>query len=142
MQPLSEKLSNLSDRTKQLEDRAAASRLATRETLQSNVDDAKASVSKARDDLQSQIDTASGDASARWQQAQGSIDTWADGIKRRRAERKTEREFERAVQAADQADEDAAAAVDFAIYAVASAEYAVLDAADLRLAAEALPSPA
>ena len=65
MQHLSEKLSNLSARTKQLEDRAAASRAATRETLESNVNDAKVSVSKARDDLQSQIDTASDEASAR-----------------------------------------------------------------------------
>ena len=63
-------------------------------------------------------------------------------MKRRRADRKVERDLERAVAAADRADEDAAAAVDFAIYAVASAEYAVLDAVDLRLAAEAMPSPA
>jgi predicted nucleic acid-binding Zn-ribbon protein len=142
MQPFSEKLSNLAARTKQLEDRAAASRSATRETLESNVSDAKASVSKARDDLQSHIDTASDQAPARWQQAQGSIDTWAEDLKHRRAERETERNLERALEAADQADEDAAAAVDFAIYAVASAEYAVLDAVDQRLVAEAMPSPA
>jgi hypothetical protein len=138
MEKLSDQLNELSTRTKQLEDSAVASQAASREMIETKVEEAKASIAKARDNVQSRIDEASGDASAYRKKAQESVSDWADKLKQRRAERKTERNLDHAVHDAAQADEDAAAAVDFAIYAVAVAEYAMADAVDTKQTADAL----
>jgi hypothetical protein len=142
MPPLSERLRDLSARTKELEDRDAANRAAARATLESAASGAQINLAKARDDLQSQLDAASDRASASWQQAQASIDAWADEMQRRQAERRTQRDTERVRDAVIRADEDAAAAVDYAIYAVAVAESAMADAVDTRQAAGAASTQA
>lgn len=100
MATLSERLSDLSVRTKQLEDHAAASRAASRETMERNISEARANAAKARSDLQSRIDAASERATANWQEAQASINAWADEMRRRQAQRRAERDTERAHDAA------------------------------------------
>lgn len=142
MRSLSETLSDLAARAKSLEDRRGASNEESREHVQSRIDAARKDASKASDDLQERIDAMSEDASSRWEDAKESIDEWVEETGERHAEHAVERDVRRAQKQADQADEEAAAAIDFAVYAVANADYALIEAVEARQYADALSAQA
>ena len=145
MKPLSQSLQDLAARVKVLEDSATATFQADRAELEKRrheIDDAiKAEVGE----FDSAVRDAAQAGRTWWNDTKTSMKRPLDEVRARVENRKSEHELHRALRAADAAEEDAAAAIEVADYFLDVAEYAIIDAALARMAADDLavePAPA
>lgn len=134
MDKLSDQLSHLADRTKNVEDTVTAARAANRAQLETKKTELKSSLDA--------VGTKAADAKA---QAKGwtsdlhaSVDKHFADRRAASAEHKAERDLDRAERRADDAEQDAADTIALALYVLDQAEYAVVDALLARADADEL----
>ena len=144
MKPLSQSLEELAGRVKVLEDSASATFDADRIELEKRrheIDDAiKSDVSE----FDSAVREAAQAGRTWWNDTKTSMKRPLDEVRARVEKRQSEHELHRALRAADAAEKDAAAAIEVADYFLNVAEYAIIDAALARMAADDLatePAP-
>jgi hypothetical protein len=125
---LSDQLSNLATRTKELEDRAASAKQKQKTDLQNDVKNARESAQAQADSLREAAKARKGDLSAQWDTVQRSWSEHVDAVRTSIDERRAAHDLKHAQKAADRADDDAAFAIDYASAVIEEAEYAVLDA--------------
>jgi hypothetical protein len=135
---LSDQLSQLAARAKELEDRAAASHQKAKGDLEQDVKTARDSAQAQAESLRKSAETRQGQISAWWDNLQRSWNENISSIRNAVDDRKAEHDVKAAQRKADQADDDAAFAVDYAYAAIEEAEYAVLDAELARMEADDL----
>jgi hypothetical protein len=133
---LSDELTKLSARAQEAEGRAKAARDETRADLEQDIDSARASAQAQADKLRTAADESRDDISAWWTGVQRSWDERAAQVREHMESKKTEHDVRAAQRKADSAEADATFAIDFAYSAVVEAEYAVLDAALVRMEAD------
>ncbi|HEY3013918.1 MAG TPA: hypothetical protein VGJ41_02350 [Nocardioides sp.] len=135
---VSDQLTKLSARAKELEDRAAAASAKNKSDLEKDVAQARQAAQAQAAELRKSAENSKGQISAWWDSVQRS---WNDHLKSVRDnvdEKKAAHDLKSAEKAADQADDDAVFAIDYAYAAIDEAEYAVLDAALARMEADDL----
>jgi hypothetical protein len=125
---LSDQLSELAAKAKQVEDRAAAAKQKTRAELQADVDDARASAQAEADALHTKAEANKGKISSWWDQVEKSWHEHVAAVRKGAEKRKAAHDANAAQRAAVQADQDASYAIDYAYSAIEEAQYAVLDA--------------
>jgi hypothetical protein len=125
---LSDQLSDLAARAKQLEDNAAASKQKGRAELEADVNSARESAKAKAEELQKSAAENKGQISAWWDSVQRSWHEHVAEIRKKVEDRRSTHDLKAAQRAAERADKDAAFAIDFATAAIEEAEYAVLDA--------------
>jgi hypothetical protein len=124
---LSDQLSDLVAKTKQVEDRVAAARQKTKLELQADVDNARESSQAQADALHAQAQASKGKISAWWDKLAGSWHEHVAAVRQGVEERKAAHDAKAAQRAAEKADGDASYAIDYAYAAIEEAQYAVLD---------------
>ena len=125
---LSDQLSKLSARAKELEDRAAAARGKQKADLERDVNDARDSAQAQGDSLRKHAEERKDKLSAWWLKVQRDWNEQMASIRSAFDKDRTAHDAKKAQRAAESADEDADFAIDFAYAAIEEAEYAVLDA--------------
>jgi hypothetical protein len=135
---LSDQVSQLAARAKELEDRAAASRTKAKDDLEQDVKSARESAQAHADSLRTSAEARKGQLSAWWDNLQVSWNENIASIRKAVDDREAEHDVKAAQRRADQADDDAAFAIDYAYAAIEEAEYAVLDAELARMDADDL----
>jgi hypothetical protein len=136
MQPLSERLSELSAQAKKAEDRFAKAQTETKEKLEQQRDEARAQAEHALSKVSERVSDAKGDARDRYNSLQAKIDADFDTMKQNAAERREKFESWQANNYANDKEADALAAVDYAIAATKLAESQTLDAIAARAEAD------
>jgi len=125
---LSDQLTKLAARAKELEDRAAQAKSKQKADLERDVKDARDSAQAQADSLRKHAEERKDKLSAWWDKLQQEWNGQMASIRRAFEKDRAEHDAKKAVRAAESADEDAEFAVDFAFTAIEEAEYAVLDA--------------
>ncbi len=125
---LSEQLSKLSVRTKELETRAAAASKEAHEDLQKDVAAARDASRANAEALRKAVDEDVADVSAWWTDVSRSWDQHVASMRKHVKEKKAEFDVDQAKRTADDAYAYAAYLIDYCFAAVEEAEYAVLDA--------------
>jgi hypothetical protein len=144
---LSDQLSDLSTRAKQLEDRAAAAKTKDKSELETEVKNAQQSAQSQADALRKQAQAGQGKVSVWWDNMQSSWNDHLKAVRQSADDRRADHDLKSKQHAAQKADDDAAFAVNYAYAAIEEAEYSVLDAdlahkeADELAAAQAQPQP-
>jgi hypothetical protein len=126
---LTDQLSDLARRAKQIEDRVAAANAKTKADLETDVKDARQSAQEQADVLRNKAQTDKGNLSAWWDHLQSSWHDHIAAVRTGAEDRRAAHDRKTAQRAADNADADAAFAIDYAYAAIEEAQYAVLDAA-------------
>lgn len=124
---LSDQLTTLAKRAKELEDRAAAARQKAKTDLEQDVKTARESAEAQADSLRKRAQAGKGQMSAQRDSVQRSWNEHLAGVRKSVEERRAKHNLKSAQKAADQADDDAEFAIAFAYAAIEEAEYAVLD---------------
>ena len=140
MKPLSESLQDLAARIKVLEDSATATFEADRAKLEQRRNEIDDAIKADVDDVESAVREATDAGRTWWNEAKASMKRPFEELRARIDKRQSEHELHRAQRQADAAEEDAVAAIAVAKYFVNVAEYAVIDAALARMAADDLAS--
>jgi hypothetical protein len=125
---LSDQLSELVVKVKQVEERVAAAHQKTRAELEADVDNARASAQAQADALHAKAEERKGKISTWWDKVQRAWHEHVAAVRTGAEERKAAHDAKAAQRAAERADEDAAYAIDYAYAAIEEAQYAVLDA--------------
>ena len=125
---LSDQLTQLAARAKELEDRAAAAKAKTKAELEQEVRDAQKSAQAQGDQLRKHADDSKDKLSAWWHSVQESWNDHLKAVRKNYEKKKSAHDLKSAQKAAQRADDDAAFAIDYAYAAIEEAEYAVLDA--------------
>jgi len=125
---LSDELSRLAARTKELEDRAAAAKQKAKGDLQQEVKVAREASQAHADALAKSVDKNNAHVSAWWHGIGRSWNDHVSAVRKSIDDRRAAHDLKSAQKAATQADDDASYAIDYAYAAVEEAEYAVLDA--------------
>jgi hypothetical protein len=125
---LSDQLSALVAKAKQVEDRVAAARQKTRAELEADVSNARESSQAQADALHQQAEASKGKLSAWWDKVQRSWHEHVAAVRKGAEERRAAHDAKAAQRAAEEADEDASYAISYAYAAIEEAQYAVLDA--------------
>jgi len=128
MRSLSESLSELAAKAKAAEDAAAAAREEGREKLEARLADLRSSTERRQAQLEQVATEAKDSAAARWNEHRSAVNTHLERIRSDLDARKQTFDVKRAKWRAEGAEQDAAAAIGFAMFAIEQAEYAVLDA--------------
>jgi hypothetical protein len=134
MPKLSVQLAELSDRAAKVEDVVSAAQGRDRQRLEAQ----RAALQTAIDTGKSRAAEARTSAESWWDQSRGSADNWFAGVRAKAEQRRDDWDRKQAEHRADEAEADAVDAIDFAIYALNEAEYAVIDATLARTDADAL----
>jgi hypothetical protein len=129
MKKLSEQLSDLSVRAKKTEDFVASAQ-------QKDV----AKIESEKTALAERAGAKREQATSKWTDARSALDARFATIKANAEERRFEKDVKKAEHRADQAEEDAADAIDFALYVLDQTEYTIADAVIARTDAEDLAS--
>jgi uncharacterized membrane protein len=135
---LSDQLSRLATRTKELEDRAAAANAKGKADLERDVRAAGEAAQAQADALAQAVDAGENRVSISWGNLQRS---WSDHmavVRQHIDDRRSSHDLHVAQRNAEQAESDASFAIDYAYGAVEEAEYAVLDATLARIEADEL----
>ena len=135
---LSEQLSKLSARAKELEDRAAAAKVKGKADLEQDVKQAREAAQSQGETLRKSAETGKGRISAWWESVQRSWDDHLAQVRKSIDDKESELDLKAAERDADQAEDDAVFAIDYAYAAIEEAEYAVLDAELARMDADTL----
>ena len=142
MKPLSESLETLATRVKVLEDSATATFEADRAKLEQRRREIDDAFKSDLGELESAVRDAAVAGRAWWDDAKVSMKRPLDELRGRFDKRQSEHDAQRAVRVAETAEEDAVAAIELAAYFLNVAEYAVIDAALARMAADDLSAGA
>jgi hypothetical protein len=137
MRPLSELLSEMSDRAKVAEDRTATARNETREQVEARIAKVKADTQRRREEAKAEGAKAEDDLTRHWQSLRAGVREHLDQIRGAIDERRDDHDAKVAVRRADRAEDNAADAIEFALYSIDEAEQSVLEAIDARLVATA-----
>jgi hypothetical protein len=142
---MSEQLSRLAARTKQLEDRAAAAHQKARADLEHDVAAARDESKANAEALRESVEADAAEVSAWWTDLGRSWDEHIAKMRVRIDKRAAEHDLKAAQRAAEEASAYASYVIDYTFAAVEEAEYAVLDATLAQmeaneLAAEMQPS--
>lgn len=138
MKPLSESLDSLAGRVKVLEDSATATFEADRTKLEYRRTEIDESLKRDLGNIDSAVRDAALAGRTWWGDTKASMKRPVDELRGRLDKRQTEHEVHHAARVADAAEEDAAAAIELSEYFLNVAEYAVIDAALARIAADDL----
>lgn len=125
---LSDQLSKLSVRTKQLEDRAAAARRKAHDDLQKDVAAAREESKANAEALRESVDADVAEISAWWTDIGRAWDEHIAKMRTQLEQKKAEYDLDSAKRNADDAYAYATYLIDYTYAAVEEAEYAVLDA--------------
>ena len=135
---VAQRMSKLSARAKEAEERAAAARSQAKADLERSTNEARADAQAQADRLRDTASATEARISASWNDLQSS---WADHIAKVRQNidaKKAELDTKSGARRADIAEEDALFAIDYAYATIEEAEYAVLDAVLARMDADEL----
>ncbi len=144
MKRLSESLDELAARIKVLEDSATASFEADRGRLEKRRHEIDDAIKTEVSEFDSAVRAAAQAGRTAWNDTKASLKRPLDEVRARIDQRQSEHELHQALRVADAAEEDAAAAIEVADYFLNVAEYAIIDAALARMAADDLaaePAP-
>ena len=133
---VSDQLSRLAARTKDLEDRAAAARAKAKGDLEQDVKKARESAQAQADTLRQSAEASQGKISAWWDSVQRSWNDHLAAVRKNVDEKEATHDLKKARRIADQAEVDAEFAIDYAYAAIEEAEYAVLEATLARMEAD------
>jgi hypothetical protein len=136
VEPLSQRLSDLSVRAKKAEDDAAAAKKEVRDKIVARREQARATARTATEKVNQKIKSAENTATVNWNAFKAKVAADMDGLKTVVAERKQELDAKSAENTAERLEWEAGVAVDYAIACVEQAEVAVLDAIAGRSEAE------
>jgi hypothetical protein len=125
---VSDQLSKLSARTKELEDRATAARQEARTDLQHDVDAARVASNANAEALSKSLDESEAEISAWWTDMGRSWDEHIARVREKVDTKKKQHDVKAAQRDADDALAYASYLIDYTYAAVEEAEYAVLDA--------------
>jgi hypothetical protein len=134
MKKLSDQLSDLSARAKKTEDVVAAAKDKNRAKLETERTSLKTAVDKQTADL---ADKADG-AKSKWEQARASVDAHFTAVRADADARHFEKDVKKAERRADQAEDDAADAIEYALYVLDQTDYLISDAVIARADADSL----
>ncbi|MGW5237546.1 hypothetical protein ACWEOW_01280 [Monashia sp. NPDC004114] len=135
---LSEQLSRLAERTKQLEEHAAAARKKARADLEQEVAKAEAASKKNAEELRNSAVAAEAEVSAWWTDVGRAWDENLTKMRKRIKEQSAKHDLMAAQRDADEAAAYAAYVIDYTYAAVEEADYAVLQATLARMQADEL----
>jgi len=135
---VSDQLTKLAARAKDLEDRAEAAKGKSKADLEHDVEVARDSAQAQADTLRETVAAGKNQVSAWWDGVQRSWDEHLAAVRTGVEEKKAAHDLKSAERIAGQAEDDAVFAIDYAYAAVAEAEYAVLDATLARMDADDL----
>jgi hypothetical protein len=139
---LSTKLSELSTRAKAAEDSLDKAEQENEAYFKQQGDKLRADADQRKAALKKSMADAKGSVNARWSGITGQVQANIDETRAKIQEKKDEHDMNRAIRAADDAEEDAAYAIDFALYMIDVAEESVLEAVAARDKANALKAAA
>jgi hypothetical protein len=125
---VSDQISRLAVRTKDLEDRAAAAREKARTDLAKDVEHARDESRANAEALRESVDTSVADVSAWWTDVSRSWDQHVAEMRRHLEKKRSEHDLKAAQRDAEDANAYASYLIDYCYAAVEEAEYAVLDA--------------
>jgi hypothetical protein len=138
MKQLSQSLQELAARVKVLEDSATATFQADRAELEKRRHEIDDAIKTEVGEFDSAVRDAAQAGRTWWNDTKTSMRRPVDEVRARVENRKSEHELHRALRAAEAAEQDAAAAIEVADYFLDVAEYAIIDAALARMAADDL----
>ena len=142
MKPLSEQLQDLAQRVKKMEDSASAARNKDQAELKRRLDQLHSDIEATGQRIETSAANAKEDVRSGWADIKRRIDERLTDARTKLQERKAERDINKAERRAQAAEDDAADAIAFAVYVLDQAEYAVVDAALARAAADDLRTAA
>jgi hypothetical protein len=142
MKALSQSLQDLAARVEVLEDSATASFEADRAKLEQRRHEIDEAFKAELDEFESAIRDAAAAGRTWWNETKASMKRPIEEARARVDKRQSEHELHQALRVAETAEQDAAAAIEVAAYFLNVAEYAVIDAALARLAADDLAAAA
>jgi hypothetical protein len=133
---LSEQLAELSVRTKNAEDAAAAAEKEAHDKVMARREQAHAAATAATEKVNQQVKSVKDTATRNWSALQAKIAADIETLKTAIAQRKREREIGRAENYAERLEWEAGFAIDYAVASIEQARLAVLDAIAGRVEAE------
>ena len=125
---LSDQLTKLAARAKEVEDRAAAAKVQAKADLEQEVKNAREAAQTQADSLHAHTEKTKNDISEWWSDLGREWKKQIASIRREVDKDRASHDLKHAQKAAERADDDAAVAIDYVYAALAEAEYAVLDA--------------
>ena len=135
---VSDQLSRLAARTKELEDRATAARQQARAELERDVEAARVESDANAEALSKSLDASEAEVSAWWTEVGRSWDSHIARMRDKVDKKVEQHDLKAAQRAADEATEYASYLIDYTYAAVEEAEYAVLDATLAQMEADEL----
>jgi hypothetical protein len=142
MKPLSQSLEELAGRVKELEDSATATLEADRVELEKRRNEIDQALRTGVSEFDAAMNEAAEAGRTWWNETKASMKRPFDEVRDRVEKRQSDHELHRALRTAEAAEQDAAAALEVAAYFLNVAEYAVVDAALARMAADDLAADA
>lgn len=125
---VSDELHKLTDKAKEAEQKAGTAKQQAKADLEKSVNSSRASMQAEAAKLQKTAHGSQEKASSWWVEQQQAWNAHIEKMRHGMNEQKAQRKAEGKEFAAEQAEADAYCAIDFAISAIDTAEYAVLDA--------------
>jgi hypothetical protein len=138
MKALSEQLTDLAARSKNMEDVVAAAREKDRARLESQRDMLKTSIAAGTAKARKGAAADQAKTQQWWSDTRSSVDARFAAMRAEADERRTEKDIKKAERHAEQAEQDAADTIDWALYVLDQAEYSVIDAVIARADADDL----
>jgi len=138
MKKLSEQLTELAARAAKLEKSATAAQQENKAKLETRIETAKAETKAMHQTFNARVQSMEAKTSEHWTELKQNFDNRIKQIKQELDERKDSRDLKRSQTRADRAENNAEAAISFALYSIAEAEVAVLEALDARAFASSL----
>ncbi|MDX6228396.1 MAG: hypothetical protein QOI76_1786 [Frankiales bacterium] len=138
MKALSEQLSDLAARSKKTEDVVAAAQERNREKLQSQREKLKAAIADGNAQAQARAAAAETKRQQWWSDTRSSVDARFAAMRAEADHWRTGRDVKKAERHAEQAEQDAMDAIDWALFVLDQADYAVIDAVMARADADDL----
>ncbi|RSO09544.1 hypothetical protein DMH18_17405 [Streptomyces sp. WAC 06783] len=138
MKALSEQLSELAERARNVEDVVAAAREDNRARLETKQRELQQSVAEGKARADQRITAARETERKRWNALHASVDKWFTELRSDADKHRAERDVRKAQRRADMLEEDAVNTINLALYVLDQAEYAVIDAVVARADADDL----
>jgi hypothetical protein len=132
----SAKLENLQAKVNETVETARAAAAENRDQLKQRVDQAQDEANQAMADAKQQAEETADRAKSKWAQMKADAAARREDIKAKIDKRADQLDAKAAAKDADWAEQDAADAIDYAVWMVYDAQLAVLDALDARIYAD------
>jgi hypothetical protein len=132
----SAKLDELQAKVNETVATARAAAAENRDQLKQRVDQAQSEANQAMEDAKQQAGEAADRAQSKWAQMKADAEAKREDVKAKIDKRADQLDAKAAAKDADWAEQDAADAIDYAIWMVYDAQLAVLDALDARVYAD------